>query len=343
MQVKERFIYWVFNIACWSVCCACLVGCSSTGEGGEEVDPRKPDLNTIVGINFYEVRRAFDSGLAYDTIGFVQEPEWHVKFTHKDSVQIYVPGSDSSFNFAITHDHDSFFHFARESWKVVDLHPDSIMLQRLSLRHLTVDKIRSNVYMRFYSDAYIREKLKTTVSELRKPRRQDTLFVQTQIAKANRNPGNPDSAFASKHFARLVSNSPILEISRQEVDTVEQMGRSLAYGYLYPEYDIEISKAYKDFYYTFSAVVDAQGKLHLGDFFVMPEFRESREKVLAGIVEVYLQHLLDVTPASTLGIPHASVIYLRVRGRTGTGEQTKNAGIRSLNKQDAGGLQRKNT
>lgn len=315
MQVKECLIYRVFNIICGLVLCGYLAGCGGRNGEEEAVDPRKPDLNTIVGIDFYEVRRSFENGLAYDTIGFVQEPEWHVKFTHADSVQIYVPGSDSSFNFAITHDHDSFFHFARESWKVVDLHPDSMMLQRLSLRHLTVDKIRSNVYMRFYSDAYIR-KLRTSVSELRKPRKQDSLFVQQQVAKANRNPGNPDSAYASKHFAQLVSNSPILTIKRQEVDSLEQMGRSKAYGYLYPEYDIEIAKAYKDFYYTFSVVVDQHGKLHLGDFFVMPEFEESRKRVLTGIVEVYLQHLLDITPATTLGMPHTSVIYLRVRGRT---------------------------
>ena len=321
MRIRECLTNGVFKVGCWIVSCMCLAGCSGNdgnGSNGEEADSRKPDLGTIVGIDFYEVRRSFDSGLAYDTIGFVQEPEWHVKFTHADSVQIYVPGSDSSFNFAITHDHDSFFHFARESWKVVDLHPDSIMLQRLSLRHLTVDKIRSNVYMRFYSGAHIRNRLQTTIHELRKPRREDSLFVQRQVAKANRNPDNPDSAFASKHFARLVSNSPILQIQRQEVDSLELMGRSSAHNYLYPEYDIEIDNAYKDFYYTFSAVVDQHGKLHLGDFFVMPEFEESRRKVLKGIVEVYLQNLLDITPAHTLGMPHASVIYLRVKGNAVT-------------------------
>ena len=334
MQVKNRFIYWMCNAVCWFVVLGCFAGCGGDNGGGEEVDPRKPDLGSIVGIDFYEVRRSFDNGLAYDTIGFVQEPEWHVKFTHADSVQIYVPGSDSSFNFAITHDHDSFFHFARESWKVVDMHPDSIMLQRLSLRHLTVDKVTSNVYMRFYSGAYIRNKLHTPVAELRKPRRVDSLFVRKLVEKANRNPDNPDSAYASKYHAQLISNSPILKIKRQEVDSVEQMGRSKAYSYLYPEYDIEISKAYKDFYHTFSVVVDEHGKLHLGDFFVMPEFEESRRKVLTGIVEVYLQHLLDITPATTLGWPHASVVYLRVRGRTDAADETKSNANRSVMKQE---------
>src|SRR5690606_27650396 len=133
------------------------------------------------------------------------------------------------------------------------------------------------------------------------------------------------------------------EIERRQYDSLELISQSSAYEYLYPEYDITIHRAYKDFYYTFSVLVGPDGKLRLGKFFVMPEFEESRRRVLTGIVDVYLQHLLDVTPATTLGLPHNSVVYLRVRGRAGTGEQTKNAGIRSLNKQDSRGLQRKDT
>ena len=108
----------------------------------------------------------------------------------------------------------------------------------------------------------------------------------------------------------------MLQIERRQYDSLELMGRSAAYEYLYPEYDITIYPAYKEFYHTFSVLVGPDGKLRLGDFFVMPEFEESRRRVLTGIVDVYLQHLLDVTPATTLGWPHNSVVYLRVRGRT---------------------------
>src|SRR3546814_8682089 len=73
--------------------------------------------------------------------------------------------------------------------------------------------------------------------------------------------------------------------------------------------------SYKDFYHTFSVLVGPDGKLRLGKFFVMPEFVESRRRVLKGIVDVYLQNLLDITPATTLGMPHNSVVYLRVRGK----------------------------
>ncbi len=295
------------------VFCAYIVGCAGTKE--EEEDARRPSFSPIVDIDFYEVRRSFDNGLAYDSIGFVQEPEWHVKFTREDAIQIYVPGSDSSFNFQITHDHDSFFHFARESWKVIDLHRDSMMLQRLSLDGLKVNKIRSNVYMRFYSRDYLK-KLGTPLPELRKPRRQDTLFVQEMVARANRNLHHVDSSFSSKHYPKLISKSPALEIKRREYDSLERISQSSAYAYLYPEYDIVIDGAYKDFYHTFSMLVGPDGTLRLGKFFVMPEFEESRRKVLTGIIDVYLQNLLEITPATTLGMPHNSVVYLRVRGRT---------------------------
>lgn len=310
MQIKGHIIT-RFSHALLIVFC-CVSGCSRTAENGDN-DPRRPSFKPIVGIDFYEVRRSFDNGLAYDSIGFVQEAEWHVKFTREDAIQIYVPGSDSSFNFEITHDHDSFFHFARESWKVVDLNRDSLMLQRLSLDGLKVNKIRSNVYMRFYAKDYL-NRLGKSLVELREPRRQDTLFVQEMVGRANRNLNNVDSSYSSKNYPKLLSTSEMLEIERRQYDSLELISQSSAYEYLYPEYDITIHRAYKDFYHTFSVLVGPDGKLRLGKFFVMPEFEESRRRVLTGIIDVYLQHLLDVIPARTLGLPHNSVVYLRVRG-----------------------------
>jgi len=310
MQIKGHIIT-RFSHALLLVFC-CVSGCSRMAENGDN-DPRRPSFKPIVGIDFYEVRRSFDNGLAYDSIGFVQEAEWHVKFTREDAIQIYVPGSDSSFNFEITHDHDSFFHFARESWKVVDLNRDSLMLQRLSLDGLKVNKMRSNVYMRFYAKDYL-NRLGKSLVELREPHRQDTLFVQEMVGRANRNLNNVDSSYSSKNYPKLLSTSEMLEIERRQYDSLELISQSSAYEYLYPEYDITIHRAYKDFYHTFSVLVGPDGKLRLGKFFVMPEFEESRRRVLTGIIDVYLQHLLDVIPARTLGLPHNSVVYLRVRG-----------------------------
>src|SRR5690606_19854490 len=311
MQIKNHIIVklgWVFLTSYF-----CISGCGGAAHEAHR-DPRRPSFKPIVGIDFYEVRRSFDNGLAYDSIGFVQEAEWHIKFTREDAVQIYVPGSDSSFNFEITHDHDSFFHFARESWKVIDLNRDSLMLQQLSLDGLRVNRMRSNVYMRFYAKDYL-DGLDKSLAQLREPRRGDTLFVQEMVQRANRNLDNVDSSFSSKNYPKLSSKSEMLEIEHRQYDSLALMRQSSAYAYLYPEYDITIHRAYKDFYHTFSILVGPDGKLRLGKFFVMPEFVESRRRVLDGIVDVYLQHLLEVTPATTLGLPHNSVVYLRVRGK----------------------------
>lgn len=312
MQIKDHITAPLGRVLL--LLCYCFSwGCAGSADE-EDRDLRRPSFEPIVGIDFYEVRRSFDNGLAYDSIGFVQEAEWHIKFTQEDAVQIYVPGSDSSFNFEITHDHDSFFHFARESWKVVDLNRDSLMLQRLSLDGLRVNKMRSNVYMRFYAEGYLNG-LGTSLARLREPRRQDTLFVQQMVQRANQNLDNVDSSYSSKNYPKLVSKSEMLDIERRQYDSLTVMGQSSAYEYLYPEYDITIHRAYKDFHHTFSILVGPDGKMRLGKFFVMPEFVESRRRVLKGIIDVYLQNLLDVTPATTLGLPHNSVVYLRVRGK----------------------------
>src|SRR5690606_6446569 len=245
MQIKNHIIVklgWVFLTSYF-----CILGCGGAAHEAHR-DSRRPSFKPIVGIDFYEVRRSFDNGLAYDSIGFVQEAEWHIKFTREDAVQIYVPGSDSSFNFEITHDHDSFFHFARESWKVVDLNRDSLMLQRLSLDGLKVNKMRSNVYMRFYAKDYL-NRLGKSLVELREPHRQDTLFVQEMVGRANRNLNNVDSSYSSKNYPKLLSTSEMLEIERRQYDSLELISQSSAYEYLYPEYAITLHPAYKDFYH----------------------------------------------------------------------------------------------
>lgn len=297
----------------WALCLAAFA-LASCGNGTEEAEEsNRPSFKPILGTDFYEVRRAFDNGLSYDSIGFVQVPEWHLKFIDEDSIQVYSIIEDSMFTYTVYHDHEDYFHFARESWKVIDVHPDSLLLQRLSLRGLKVDKERSNVYMRFYSKRYIDEVLQTTVEALRRPGPNDTAFVRQMVARANAYL-EPDSAFASMDYARLTSRHPSMSVSKRKIDSLKQ---SAAHAYLYPEYDLTIDNAYKDFYYTFSVVVDTAGTLHLGDITtaVMPEFLESRERVIQGIIDVYLANWLDVTPATTLGMRHGSVVYLRVRGR----------------------------
>lgn len=279
-------------------------------------EPGRPLFEPIAGTDFFEVRRSFDNGLAFDTIGFEQEPQWHVNFVTNDSVLIYSPDSGAMLGYSIYYDHDSIFHFGREWFRVRSLERDSLLLQRLTVQNLRVKEARSNVYMKLYSARYIRDSLKTTVEELRKPRRNDTLFIQWKADRANRNPANIDSAFSARRPVQLTSKNPNISVKRKELDEAESINKSAAYAYLYPEFRIDINSAYKDFSHTFSVLVDDKGNMHLGKFNVMPEFEESRRKVLEGIIEGYLKNWLDIRPGTTLGIPHTSLILLNVRGKT---------------------------
>src|SRR5690606_36917220 len=113
----------------------------------------------IVGIHHSEVRRTSDTGGAYDSIGFDQSPAWHPRFARKDSILVYSPDEDRMVGYKVHHDHELYFHFARDSWRVHTLTPDSIVIQRLSLNGLKVNKVKSNVYMKFYSERFLNEEV----------------------------------------------------------------------------------------------------------------------------------------------------------------------------------------
>lgn len=305
-------------------CLAMWMACGSSEKDEADQEPAGVDVfQEVVGIDFYEVRRAFDTGVSYDSIGFVQLPEWHLRFAKKDSILVYSPFEDRMIGYKVHHDHAMYFHFARDSWRVVELHSDSLVLQRLSLNGLTVNKAKSNVYMKFYSADYLEhhvgdpaQSISEKVAELRKPTPQDTAFVKQQIARANKHLNEIDSAFASRNYAVLKSKHPALKIEKRKVENFDLTERSPAYEYLYPEYTITIDPAYRNFHHDFSVNIDPDGQMHLGKVYVMEEFLESRERVVEGVIDVYLHNWLEITPAHTLGMPHSSTVWLYVKGRS---------------------------
>lgn len=308
------------------ICCSLLLGfsCGSSEQDEAESEPAGVAIfSDLVGIDFYEVRRTFDTGVSYDSIGFVQLPEWHLRFAKQDSILVYSPFEDRMIGYKVHHDHDLYFHFARDSWRVVELHQDSLVLQRLSLNGLKVNKAKSNVYMKFYSAHFLEnhvgdssQTIAEKVAELRKPTAQDTAFVKKQIARANKHLHEIDSAFASRNFAVLKSKHPALTVEKRKVENFDLTEKSPAYEYLYPEYTIIIDPAYRNFHHDFSVNIDPDGKMHLGKVYVMEEFVESRERVVEGVIDVYLHNWLEITPAETLGMPHSSTVWLYVKGRS---------------------------
>jgi hypothetical protein len=272
-------------------------------------------FESIKGITYEEVKRRFSNGLSFDTLGFQQEPSWIIQFVADDSVRAYSPQKKAMQGFHLHYDHGDVYNFAKEWFRIKSISKDSVTMQRLFVSNKEIARdIRSDVNLTFYAQDYIKNTLKTTAEELRRPTARDTAFIRKLSARANRNPTNRDSVFAGRQPVQLIPKSKLISV--EKISSVDELnGKTQAYDYLYPSYRIVIQKAYKDFGYTFTVLVDEKGKLNLGTFSGhIPEYYEVRKKVLEGIISVYLQNLLTIKPGTTLGIPHASEITVSVKG-----------------------------
>lgn len=284
----------------------------------QDIGPRakhtKPSFQSVTGIRFTEVRRSFDSGLSFDERGYQLEPSWRLMFHSDDTVEIYTPAKERFMNYKIYFDHDSVINMGWVWLRLKHTSKDSVVFQVLSVEKKEISRERSNVYMTLYADQYIEKVLHSKPQILQKPNRKDSIFVRSKISD---NTG--DHTFAARKPVMLKSKSWMLEVEKLKVmkDKVDNLDPTDEY--LYPEFHISIKKAYKDFDYSFSILVDEKGKMHFGKSMVMlmPEFEESRKRIMMGIMEVYLQNLLEITPGSTLGMPHTSTIVVNVKGRKG--------------------------
>jgi hypothetical protein len=203
--------------------------------------------------------------------------------------------------------------FAREWLRLIYVSKDSLVLQLLRVQSQKVNRELSTVYMRFYSEAYL-NKLKTNAEVLKRPRRKDTLYVKHLIERANLNAKTPDSILSATEPVELRSNIKEITVIKRKLKKGD-INYSPSDEYLYPEYDVVIHKAYKDFSFSFTALVDTNGKMTVGRFAVMePEFEAPQRKIRQAVIDVYLHRFLSIKPGSTLGIPHTTEIMLNVKG-----------------------------
>lgn len=277
-------------------------------------DEPDPTFTAVKGIRYSEVYRRFGNGLSFHKTGFQLQPEWELYFSAEDSVKIFSPERQQFMPYRIFHSHKALFHFARDWFRVRHISKDSLVLQAMVLEARVVKEDLSDIYMTLYSKDYIEHVLKTKPEDLRIPSPEDSLFIKYRAIQAN---SEPDSAFAARNPVVLKSKSKILTVDKVSPAADPYLGYiSRSEEYLYPEYKIQINKAYQDFQYTFQVIVDHNGKMMFKDFLVevMPEFLETKTKVVKGIIDVYLKNLLEVTPGNTLGYPHSSVINLNVKG-----------------------------
>lgn len=281
-------------------------------------------LNTLTfkdieGIKFYEVKRRFNNGLSFNKDGFQHEPTWIIQYKYPDTMLAYSPEKRGMESFYLQFDHGRVYNFAREFFRAIKIAKDSLILQRLQVdakngaRVVSRDE-RSDVFCIYYTKDYIESVLKTTVGELQRPSKADTVFIRSLSAETNKDPANPTLAFAAREPVSFTAKSG--NVSAKKMDTHDALTTRKSYDYMYPEFRLEIKKSYKAFAYRYSVVVDAQGKMYVNRVEgVLKDDMPSRKKLLQGITDVYLENLFKITPGSTLGIPHSSEITLNVVGR----------------------------
>jgi hypothetical protein len=273
----------------------------------------------VNGIRFFEVKRRFKNGLSFNENGFQQEPNWIIEVKHPDTMLAYSPEKKAMEAFYLQFDHGTVYNFAREFFRLKAITKDSMVLQRLQVDGKIIandDDIRSDVYCTFYSKNYIENVLKTTIGELQKPSKADSLFIRSLSAKTNNAPSNPDLAFAARQPVQFLPNSK--NVTVEKISTVDAVNkRHSSVDYLYPLYKLKINKSYKNFNYSFSVIVDAWGKMYVNRVDgVMRDDYPPRKRLLQGITDVYLQNLFIIKPGTTLGIPHSSEVSLILIGKT---------------------------
>ncbi|MDB4926045.1 hypothetical protein [Mucilaginibacter sp.] len=282
----------------------------------KEEDRHNTSFKKVTGIYYTEVRRNFDSGLAFNQYGYQLSSIWRLMFYSDSYASVYNPDKNIFLKFPVTLDHDSIFNISGAWLKALQVTKDSLKLQVLQVKGKSIYWARSNVYMTFYADNYIKNVLHKDTVDLRKPQRKDSLFIMKRIAMVN---ANPDSSFAARETVVFKSKSSLVKVKKEAVaaDIMNKWDNSDEY--MYPEYTITINKAYQDFSYSFLATVDTQGQLHFQRslVYVFPEFEKSTIRIIKGIIDGYLKLYVQVTPGKTLQIPHNSAVTLNVVGKKG--------------------------
>lgn len=279
-----------------------------------EVSKAKALISSIKGIHYTEVKRTFDNGLSFSPVGYQLIPEWRISFPSNDSVNIYSPKKKKFLNTPVVFDHDSIYNVAWAWLKLKYIKKDSIQFMVLHVDGRVIDEEKVHAYMTFYTNDYIKNKLHGDTANFWKPSRRDTDYIRKKSVDANK---TLDSAFAGTTPPVLKAKSPLITVKKEVVPPDDVNGGMLFDNYLSPTYDITIHHAYTDFYYSYTAFVDEKGKITFRKSMIplSKDFYESYITAMKGITDGYLKLYLDVTPASTLGIIHSSIIFLNVTGR----------------------------
>ncbi|GAA3980802.1 hypothetical protein [Mucilaginibacter dorajii] len=272
-------------------------------------------FKAVQGINYTEIARRLSNGLSFTKDGYQLEPQWRINFVSSDSASIYSPEKGRFINFPLTRGYDSIFNTARTWLKVKAMNKDSLKLELVNSYGDTVDTRGAKIYMLFYADNYIKNTLHSDTTILKRAGKKDTLYIKKLTAIAD---NDFNKAFAARQPAELTSKSPSVKVKKWKAEGDLLNHFDVSDDYMNPTYDVAISKAHADFYYSFSIIIDAKGAMHYGKpliAFLGEGFRDNYIQSSKAIMESYLKYYLVIKPGSTLGIVHASEINVHVAGK----------------------------
>lgn len=272
-------------------------------------------FKSILGINYTEVARRLGNGLSFNQDGYQLEPDWHIKLVSNDSASIYSPTKKKYINFPLTRGYDSIFNTARTWFKVKKMTQDSLLLQLLESHADSIDTRGTRVFMTFYSDNFIKNVLHKDIAAIKAPSKQDTMFVKSLVDSAEK---DFYKAFSARQPAIVKSKSSLVKVNSRHATGDILNNFDISDDYMYPTYDIIIDRAYTNFYYSFSIIVDSQGGIYYEKPLVPFSGKGYELEYVAGskaVMHKYFKNYFKILPGSTLGMTHPSSVSIHVEGR----------------------------
>ena len=270
-------------------------------------DRNRISFKSVVGVNYIEVKRRFGDGLSVSKYGYGLTPSWKMSFYSDDSAKVFSPDANAFLGFHVTLDHDSLFHVARSWFRAKKITKDSLVVQVMKVQSKVIYLDKSQVFLTFYSDKYIRDVLHTVPQALMGKTRSDTLFIKQRTAEVN---ANPDSAFIATNSPVFTSRTPLATVKKIEVKASVMNNYD---NYDLPKYDITIKNKYKNFNYPeLVVVIDYKGKInYLYSMWTLPDGGNETIKV---ILDNYVKTYFNIAPGNTFGINHNSYAFINLKG-----------------------------
>ncbi len=292
---------------------ACKNPSAQKTDGTKNAKPKqKISFKKVHGIAYTEVRREYSNRLGFNDAGYHLQPEWRVTFLSDDSVSIFSIVLQKFIKQEVIIDHDSVVNVAHSWLKVKQLSKDSMLFQVLYVRSQHIDN-NSNIYMKLYSNDYIKNVLHTTPAELQRAPQRDSLFI---LQKVKQSVADINKAFAATEPVSMQSLSANVTIEKKELKRANVLTNEfVSDNYLSPEFTITIHKAYADFHEKMQLIVDEKGNLHFAkNLSVIYDDVDNRIKIMKKLVSGYLTYYIKTSPGKTLDMPHPSRIMVDVKG-----------------------------